>query len=282
MKNPMPAGSPALTEASPIRIVGLGASAGGLEALEQFIANVPPATGLAYVVVQHLDPTHKAMLTELLQRVDRDAGARSDRLDACRTGCGVRNPAQRGTHRGGRPAASGEPAQPRGRRLPIDVLFCSLARDQGERAIGVVLSGMGSDGTIGLQAIKAQAGLTLAQEPSSAQFDSMPRSAIDAGACDIVAPASELPQRILLIAAKRRPYRTQIRWYGGGQRAIAERNSRAVARAEQTRSHPVQESARLNDASSGAWGCTASIRSRPTNASYAKIPRNWICSSRSC
>ena len=202
MKNPMPAGSPALTDASPIRIVGLGASAGGLEALEQFIANVPPATGLAYVVVQHLDPTHKAMLTELLQR--STAMPVREATDSTRVEPDVVYvipPSAELTVAGGRLHLA-EPAQPRGRRLPIDVLFCSLARDQGERAIGVVLSGMGSDGTIGLQAIKAQAGLTLAQAPSSAQFDSMPRSAIDAGACDIVAPASELPQRILLIAAK--------------------------------------------------------------------------------
>jgi two-component system CheB/CheR fusion protein len=202
MKSPLPAGSPALTEASPIRIVGLGASAGGLEALEQFISNVPPATGLAYVVVQHLDPTHRAMLTELLQR--STAMPVREATDSTRVEPDVVYvipPNVELTVAGGRLHLA-EPAQPRGRRLPIDVLFCSLARDQGERAIGVVLSGMGSDGTVGLQAIKAQAGLTLAQAPSSAQFDSMPRSAIDAGACDIVARAFELPQRILLIAAK--------------------------------------------------------------------------------
>ena len=96
-----------------------------------------------------------------------------------------------------------EPRHPRGLRLPIDVLFCSLARDQGERAIGVVLSGMGADGTLGLQAIKGQGGLTLAQEPASAQFDSMPKSAIAAGVCDIVAPTPELPLRIMLVTAGR-------------------------------------------------------------------------------
>src|SRR6202166_4194467 len=184
------------------RVVGLGASAGGLEALHQLIANVPPASGLAYVVVQHLDPTHKAMLSELLQRatlmpVREATGSMHVEPDVVY----VIPPSTELTGGGGRLHLA-EPAQPRGRRLPIDVLFCSLARDQGERAIGVVLSGMGSDGTIGLQAIKGQGGLTLAQEPTSAQFDSMPQSAIDAGACDIVAPAAELPHRILLVAAK--------------------------------------------------------------------------------
>jgi len=181
--------------------VGLGASAGGLEALQQFVANVPAASGLAYVVVQHLDPTHKAMLTELLQRatampVREATGSMRVESDVVY----VIPPGTELTVVDGRLHVS-EPAQPRGRRLPIDVLFYSLASDQGEHAVGVVLSGMGSDGTLGLQAIKGQGGLTLAQEPDSAQFDSMPRSAIDAGACDIIAPAAELPQRILQVIA---------------------------------------------------------------------------------
>jgi two-component system, chemotaxis family, CheB/CheR fusion protein len=184
------------------RVVGLGASAGGLEALQKFLANVPPASGLGYIVVQHLDPTHKAMLTELLQRstampVHEATGAMRVMPDAVY----VIPPSTELTLVGGRLHLS-EPAQPRGRRLPIDVLFSSLARDQGERAIGVVLSGMGSDGTVGLQAIKGAGGLTFVQEPASAQFDSMPKSAIDAGACDIVAAAEELPHRILRVAAK--------------------------------------------------------------------------------
>jgi two-component system CheB/CheR fusion protein len=91
------------------------------------------------------------------------------------------------------------PGQPRGQRLPIDVLFSSLARELSDRAIGVVLSGMGSDGTLGLQAIRAQGGLTLAQQPESAQFDSMPASAIKAGCVDIVARPAELPARILSV-----------------------------------------------------------------------------------
>jgi two-component system CheB/CheR fusion protein len=156
---------------------------------------------MAYVVVQHLDPTHKALLTELLQRVTnipvREAKT-SLRVEP--NVIYVIPPNTELTVVGGRLHLE-EPAQPRGLRLPIDVLFSSLARDQGEQAIGVVLSGMGADGTLGLQAIKSQGGLTLAQEPASAQFDSMPKSAIAAGACDIVAPAAELPHRILLASA---------------------------------------------------------------------------------
>ena len=182
---------PAPNRTAVTRVVGLGASAGGLEALQQFIANVPAASGLAYVVVQHLDPTHKAMLTELLQRATAmPVHEATESMRAEPDMVYVIPASTELTIVDGRLHLA-EPAQPRGRRLPIDVLFCSLARDQGERAIGVVLSGMGSDGTIGLQAIKGQGGLTLAQEPTSAQFDSMPKSAIDAGACDIVAPAAE-------------------------------------------------------------------------------------------
>ena len=183
------------------RVVGLGASAGGLEALEQFLAQVPAGSGLAYVVVQHLDPTHKAMLVELLQRATlmpvREA-AESMRVEPDVVYVIPPNN-ELSVVRGLLHLA--QPSQPRGMRLPIDVLFCSLAREQGDRAIGVVLSGMGSDGTLGLQAIKAQGGLTLAQQPESAQFDSMPASAIAAGSADIVAPPAELPARILRVLA---------------------------------------------------------------------------------
>ncbi len=183
------------------RIVGLGASAGGLEALEQFFANAPPNSGLAYVVVQHLDPTHKAMLVELLQRATtmpvREA-AESMRVEPDAVYVIAPNSDLSVLH--GLLHLS-RPAQPRGMRLPIDTLFRSLAREQGACAIGVVLSGMGSDGTAGLQAIKAQGGLTLAQQPESAQFDSMPKCAIAAGSADIVAPPAELPERIASVVA---------------------------------------------------------------------------------
>jgi two-component system CheB/CheR fusion protein len=183
------------------RIVGLGASAGGLEPLEQFLAHVPAASGLAYVVVQHLDPTHKAMLTELLQRATpmpvREVAA-SMRVEP--NAVYVIPPNTELTVVNG-VLRLAEPGEPRGMRLPIDVLFCSLARDQGDRAIGVVLSGMGSDGTLGLQAIKTQGGLAVAQEPHSAQFDSMPKSAIAAGAADFVGLPADLPKRILRVTA---------------------------------------------------------------------------------
>ena len=90
-----------------------------------------------------------------------------------------------------------EPAAPRGLRLPIDFFLRSLAHDQQEQSIRVILSGMGSDGTLGLRAIKEQAGVVLVQDPGTARFEGMPRSAVDAGLADIVAPVSELPGRII-------------------------------------------------------------------------------------
>ena len=182
-----------------VRIVGLGASAGGLAPLEQFLSGVPPASGLAYLVVQHMDPTHTTLLGELLQRstpmaVQEAVQGRQIEPDAVY----VIPPDAELTVRAGALHLA-RPAEPRGQRLPIDVLFSSLARELGERAIGVVLSGMGSDGTQGLQAIRNQGGLTLAQEPASAQFDSMPRSAIAAGCVDVVALPVDMAPRIVAI-----------------------------------------------------------------------------------
>ena len=185
-----------------VRIVGIGASAGGLDALEKFFAPVPVRSGLAYLVVQHLDPTQKAMLVLLLQRVTampvREAGPQMP----VQPDCVYVIPPNAELSVVGGVMHLGTPTEPRGMRLPINVLFSSLARDQGAAAIGVVLSGMGSDGTLGLQAMKAVGGLSVVQEPGSAQFDSMPRSAIAAGCADIVALPAEMSSRILAFAAR--------------------------------------------------------------------------------
>ncbi|WP_449285745.1 chemotaxis protein CheB [Marinobacter sp. PE14] len=180
-----------------MHIVGIGASAGGLASLENFFRNTPCDTGMAFLVVQHLDPTQKALLPELLQRYSempvfeakQDMPVRADSIYVIPPNRELR--VTNGTLK------LKEPAEARGLRLPINVLFSSLASAQNERAIAVVLSGMGSDGTLGLQTVKATGGLTLAESPESAQFDAMPKSAIEKGCADIVAPADELPARIL-------------------------------------------------------------------------------------
>ena len=178
-------------------IVGIGASAGGLEALEQFLKHVPPGSGLAFVIVQHLDPTSKGFMSELLQRA---SGLRvmqvKDRTQV-QPDCVYVIPPNKDMSLLHGVLHLLAPTSPRGLRLPIDFFFRSLAQDQQEHSVGVILSGMGSDGTLGLRAIKEKAGVVLVQEPATAKFDSMPRSAIDAGLADIVAPAEELPGKIL-------------------------------------------------------------------------------------
>ena len=182
------------------RIAGLGASAGGLEPLQQFLAAVPVPSGLAYVVVQHMDPTHTTLLGELLQRsTSMPVHEATEGLRVEADAVYVIAPNSELTVLGGALHLQA-PSLPRGQRLPIDVFLSSLARELGDLAIGVVLSGMGSDGTLGLQAIASQGGLTLAQQPESSQFDSMPRSAIAAGCVDIIAMPADMPARILALA----------------------------------------------------------------------------------
>ncbi|NMT62770.1 chemotaxis protein CheB [Marinobacter orientalis] len=180
-----------------MRIVGIGASAGGLGSFEDFFHNTPCDTGMAFLVVQHLDPTQKAMLPELLQRYTEMPVHEAQQNMPVRADSVYVIPPNRELRVLDGTLKLNQPAEPRGRRLPINVLFSSLASAQSERAIAVVLSGMGSDGTLGMQAIKATGGLTLVEAPDSAQFDAMPKSAIDAGCVDIVAAANELPARIL-------------------------------------------------------------------------------------
>jgi len=178
-------------------IVGIGASAGGLEALELFLKHVPEGSGMAFVIVQHLDPTHKGIMVELLQRTTRMPVVQvRDRQKVAPDRVYVIPPNKDMSILHGVLHLL-EPAAPRGLRLPIDFFFRSLADDCRSRSIGVILSGMGSDGTLGLRAIKEKAGVVFVQAPASAKFDGMPRSAVDAGLADVVAPAEQLPGRII-------------------------------------------------------------------------------------
>jgi two-component system CheB/CheR fusion protein len=193
--------APPETPASPANvsfpIVGIGASAGGLEALERFLGHVPAGSGMAFVIVQHLDPTHKGVMPELLQRVTGMKVIQVKDRTKVRPDCVYVIPPNKDMSILHGVLHLLEPVAPRGLRLPIDYFLRSLAQDQEGRSIGVILSGMGSDGTLGLRAIKEKAGVVLVQEPATAKFDSMPRSAVDAGLADIVAPVDELPGKIL-------------------------------------------------------------------------------------
>ena len=178
-------------------IVGIGASAGGLEALEQFFSNMPDDSGMAFVVIQHLDPNHVSIMPELLQRItSMKVFQATDRLKV-KANCVYVIPPNKSLSLLNGALHLFDPIETRGLRLPVDFFFRSLANDQQQRSIGIILSGMGSDGSMGLKAIKEKNGIVLVQEPGTAKFDGMPRSAIDAVIADIVAPATELPAKLI-------------------------------------------------------------------------------------
>ncbi|HEY4745469.1 MAG TPA: chemotaxis protein CheB [Desulfuromonadaceae bacterium] len=178
-------------------IVAIGASAGGLEALTLFLEHVPEKSGLAFIVIQHLDPDNVGFLPELLQRVTKMEVVRIKDRTRVKPNCVYVIPPNRDMSILHGMLYLFEAIEPRGLRLPIDHFFRSLADDCKERSIGVILSGMGSDGTLGLRTIKEKGGLALVQDPSSAKFTGMPGSAVGFGLADIVAKAEELPGRII-------------------------------------------------------------------------------------
>ncbi|MCF7987000.1 MAG: PAS domain-containing protein [Methylovulum sp.] len=169
-------------------IIGIGASAGGLEALEQFFAPIPIDCGVGFVVVQHLDPNHSCILAELLQRITALKVSVASEGVRVKSGCIYVIPPNKDLSILHGKLHLLETVNAKGGHLPIDFFFKALADDLRERAIGVVLSGMGSDGTKGLLAIKENAGLAVAQTPESAKFDAMPRSAIATRLIDIIQP----------------------------------------------------------------------------------------------
>lgn len=177
-------------------VVCLGASAGGLDALERFFKACPPDTGATFVVIQHLSPDHKSMMSNLLARhttmpvtmVEDDMVMAPDHVYLIPPGQ-VMHVSPNHLHL--------TPKNPRGLTLPIDIFFSSLASVYQGKAVGVILSGTGTDGTRGATAIHDAGGIVLAQEPESAKFDGMPRSAINTGIVNAVMPVEDLPSRIV-------------------------------------------------------------------------------------
>lgn len=179
-------------------IVGIGASAGGLEALEQFFRYVPANSGMAFVLVQHLDPSHVSLLTEILQRATVMPVTEAVDEILVEPNHVYVIPPNRDMAIFHRKLQLSVPNEPRGQRLPIDVFLQSLAEDQHENAIGIILSGTGSDGTQGLRAILGAGGVTLVQEPTTAKYNGMPSSAIQAGCATQVLPVDKMPEALQL------------------------------------------------------------------------------------
>ncbi|MBI5679717.1 MAG: PAS domain-containing protein [Methanobacterium sp.] len=178
-------------------VVAIGASAGGFDALKKFFTAMPPNTGMAFILVQHLDPAHESTLVDLMGRYtplkvlqatdgmkvepehlyiippNRDMGMMNGTLQLI------------------------EPSEPHGLRLPINFFFNNLAEDQKENSIAIIFSGYGSDGTMGLKSIKAVSGMVMVQDPQTADSDSMPVSAIETGLVDFILPPEEMPEKLI-------------------------------------------------------------------------------------
>ncbi len=193
----------------PHYIVGLGASAGGLEAIETVVRNLPADTGMGFVIVQHLSPDYKSLMVEILsKKTVMPVYQAEDGLPVKPNAIYLIPPKMdMKIFQGKLTLMEKNPAQ-RGMNYPIDLFFIALAQDQGRKSIGVILSGTGSDGTRGLRAIKEVAGLTIVQDPETAGFDGMPRSAISARLQDFILPPEQIP--IQLVSYANHPIKTNI------------------------------------------------------------------------
>jgi two-component system CheB/CheR fusion protein len=180
-------------------VVGIGASAGGLAVFETFFSSMPADVdlGMAFVLVQHLAPDHKSILSDLIRSYTRMQVFVVEDGMKVMPNCAYIIPPNRDMAFLNGALHLLEPSVPRGQRLPIDYFFRSLAQDQHERAICIVLSGAGSDGTLGVRAIKGEGGMVIVQNPDSAEYDAMPRSAIATGMVDYVLSVAEMPGQLL-------------------------------------------------------------------------------------
>jgi two-component system CheB/CheR fusion protein len=184
-------------------IVGIGASAGGLGAFEAFFSGMPAATdpGMAFVLIQHLAPDHKSMLPDLIRRSTRMPVFEAKDGMVVMPNCAYVIPPNRDMAFLNGALQLMEPSAPRGQRLPIDFFFRSLAQDQREHAICIVLSGTGHDGTQGVRAIKGEGGMVVVQRPETTEFDGMPRSAIGTGLVDYELAPVDMPAQLIAYAA---------------------------------------------------------------------------------
>jgi two-component system CheB/CheR fusion protein len=177
--------------------VGIGASAGGLEAIESFFTRMPPVSGLAFIVVQHLAPDYKSLMVELLsKKTEMKVHRAEDGMVVDANHIYLIPPKKNLTIFHGKLLLKDQEPN-RGINLPIDIFLRSLAEDQSERAVAVILSGTGSDGTRGVRAVKEFGGMVMVQTPESARFDGMPRAAISTGVADFILPSEDMPDQLM-------------------------------------------------------------------------------------
>ncbi len=184
-------------DSSKLLYIGIGASAGGLDALKKFLSNVPEKSGMAYLIVQHMDPVHKSSLVNILARfTSMEVLQAEDGVQVLPEHVYIIPPNKDMSILDGKLQLM-EPIEPHGLRMPINYFFTSLAQDQEDKSVGIVLSGFGSDGSIGLKAIKANGGISIAQDPTTAGSEGMPTSAINTGLVDIVLAPEEMPEKLI-------------------------------------------------------------------------------------
>ena len=184
-------------EAPKLQVVGIGASAGGIESLKDFFSEMPDDSGLAFVVVQHLDPNHASYMADLLGRQTKMKVAPAQEGSPVRSNCVYTIPPNKFLSIEDGVLHLTDPIKRDGLRMPIDFFFRSLTKDQDSKAIAVLFSGSGSDGTLGIREIRGAGGLVIVQNPESAQFDHMIASAIDTGLVDYILPVREIPRKLL-------------------------------------------------------------------------------------
>ncbi|WP_420557618.1 chemotaxis protein CheB [Roseovarius sp.] len=177
-------------------IVGIGASAGGLEAYKNLLRSLPDDTGAAFILIQHLDPNHPSMMADLLARQTKMTVVQAENEMRLAPNTVYVIPPGKFIRLLDHGLILDEPVEKRGMRMAIDYFFRSLAEGRGEKSIGIVLSGTGSDGTLGLREIKAAGGMVMVQDPEEAEHDGMPRSAANTGLVDFLLPIAEMPDRL--------------------------------------------------------------------------------------
>lgn len=175
-------------------IVGVGASAGGLAAFKGFFEAMPPQTGMAFVLVQHLDPTHESLMADMLTRhTEMKVSQAEDGMEVEPNHVYMIPPNRDLAIRRGTLHLT-KIEQPRGILMPIDFFLKSLAEDQREKAVWIILSGTGGDGTMGLKTVKSYGGMVMAQQPEDAGYDGMPQSAIATGVVDYIVPTQKMAE----------------------------------------------------------------------------------------
>ncbi|THB80019.1 MAG: chemotaxis protein CheR, partial [Desulfobacteraceae bacterium] len=185
------------TQEKLVHYVGIGASAGGLEAIEAFFSRMPEDSGLAFIVIQHLSPDYKSLMVELLSKKTKIPVHRSvDGMEVKPNNIYMIPPKKNLSIFHGRLVLK-EKDNTRGVNLPIDIFLRSLAEDKAERAIAIILSGTGSDGTRGVRAIKEQGGMVMVQDETSSKFNGMPRAAISTGVADFILSPHEMPDQLM-------------------------------------------------------------------------------------